>query len=71
MEHWKTIHYAQCRNPAEIQEAKQYALSDFVEIQDKKLATLGKGSYGLVKLVQHKASRDLYALKTIDKDKIS
>ena len=46
-------------------------MSDFTEIKDKNMANLGKGSYGLVKLVQHRGSKDLYALKTIDKNKIS
>jgi serine/threonine protein kinase len=41
------------------------ALDDFDRIK-----TLGTGSFGRVMLVQHKASKDYYAMKILDKQKV-
>jgi protein kinase A len=41
------------------------ALDDFERIK-----TLGTGSFGRVMLVQHKASKDYYAMKILDKQKV-
>jgi serine/threonine protein kinase len=40
-------------------------LDDFERIK-----TLGTGSFGRVMLVQHKASKDYYAMKILDKQKV-
>ena len=42
------------------------ALDDFDRIK-----TLGTGSFGRVMLVQHKATKDYYAMKILDKQKVS
>ena len=41
------------------------SLDDFDRIK-----TLGTGSFGRVMLVQHKATRDFYAMKILDKQKV-
>lgn len=41
------------------------ALDDFDRIK-----TLGTGSFGRVMLVQHKASKEYYAMKILDKQKV-
>ena len=41
------------------------ALDDFDRIK-----TLGTGSFGRVMLVQHKATKDYYAMKILDKQKV-
>ena len=42
------------------------SLDDFDRIK-----TLGTGSFGRVMLVQHKATKDYYAMKILDKQKVS
>jgi serine/threonine protein kinase len=46
-----------------------FKLQDFCEVEDEQMRVLGNGTYGEVRLVQHK-SGDLYALKVIDKHSI-
>lgn len=41
------------------------SLDDFDRIK-----TLGTGSFGRVMLVQHKAAKDFYAMKILDKQKV-
>ena len=36
-----------------------------------RVKTLGTGSFGRVMLVQHKTSKDFYAMKILDKQKVS
>lgn len=42
------------------------SLDDFDRIK-----TLGTGSFGRVMLVQHKATKEFYAMKILDKQKVS
>ena len=37
----------------------------------ERLKTLGTGSFGRVMLVQHKATKEYYAMKILDKQKVS
>jgi hypothetical protein len=43
------------------------SISDFHQIEGGKHTLLGKGAYGQVELVQYKDTKDLFALKKIDK----
>ena len=51
-----------------IEEQVKTKLSDF-RVLDKK--QIGKGSYGEVKLVKHKATSQIYAMKIIDKEALN
>jgi serine/threonine protein kinase len=42
-----------------------FQLTDFEEATDVIKKVLGKGSYGEVRLVQHKVSKQKYAMKTV------
>ena len=56
---WETLHNKQCKKSI-------LNLSDFNEVQDHSL--LGKGAYGEVQLIIHKTTKQLFALKIIQKD---
>ena len=44
---------------------KRFCLEDFVPLKN-----LGKGSFGQVKLIRHKLTHELYALKILQKEMI-
>lgn len=56
---WATGHQLDCTSE------KHMSITDFIIADDPELKLLGKGSYGEVRLVRHRDSNQLYALKVV------
>ena len=62
--HWISRHQFECSGNA-------LKLGEFEEVKEGSMRILGKGSYGEVRLVQHKATGHYYAIKQISKKALS
>ena len=56
---WGTGHQIDCMSE------KHMSIDDFILENDPELKILGKGSYGEVRLVRHRETGQLYALKVV------